>query len=69
MRCALTTLICLWPAGFVFASEITEQAGPLAVGDTAPDATFTGIDGKEFKISEILDGGKHLVLIPSRGHW
>ena len=41
----------------------------LAVGKPAPDFTVTGIDGKEFKLSDVTASGKHVALMFSRAHW
>ena len=41
----------------------------VEVGSPAPDFTVTGIDGKEFKLSEVTGSGKHVALMFSRAHW
>ena len=62
-RSALTALSCLLLASIAVAKE------PAQVGQPAPDITMTGIDGKEFKLSEITGSGKNVALIFSRAHW
>ncbi len=42
---------------------------PVQIGQPAPDFTMTGIDGKEFKLSDITNSGKNVALIFSRAHW
>lgn len=41
----------------------------LAEGDSAPDASFIGLNGKAFRLSELTDRGKNVVLVFSRAHW
>lgn len=41
----------------------------VAVGQPAPDFTVTGIDGSEFKLSDVTADGKHVALMFSRAHW
>ncbi len=53
-------LLCCWT---VTAVE------PVAVGSSAPEITMTGVDGREFKLSEIIGTGKNVALIFSRAHW
>lgn len=49
---------------------IAQMANTVTVGKRAPDFVATGIDGKQFKLSEKLDGDdKNIVLLFSRGHW
>ena len=38
-------------------------------GKTAPDFVMTGIDGKEFKLSDRTGKEKHIVLMFSRASW
>jgi len=42
---------------------------PVKVGQSAPDITLTGIDGKQFKLSDVTGSGKNVALIFSRAHW
>ena len=44
-------------------------AQELEIGKPAPDFTVTGIDGKEFKLSDITGSGKHVGLMFSRANW
>jgi len=46
-----------------------EPATAVAVGKASPDITMTGIDGKEFKLSDVAKRGKNTVLMFSRAHW
>lgn len=46
-----------------------DAASGIKVGSPAPDFTMTGIDGKDFKLSELTKQGKHVVLIFDRAHW
>jgi hypothetical protein len=48
------------------ADEAIKQA---ALGKLATDFTATGIDGKEFTLSQKVAGGKNIVLMFSRAHW
>ena len=41
----------------------------LAEGDSAPDASFIGLNGKLLRLSELTGRGKNVVLIFSRAHW
>ena len=59
---AATTLLMACRAD---ADEVKVQ-----VGKPAPDFTVTGIDGKPFKLSEKLNGGKtNVAVMFSRAHW
>ena len=44
-------------------------ADEVAVGKPAPDFTVTGIDGKQFKLSDKTASGKNVALMFSRAHW
>ena len=46
-----------------------DAASEVAVGKPAPDFTVTGIDGKQFKLSEKTGSGKNVALMFSRAHW
>jgi len=53
-----------------FGSLAAADDEPAVVGKPAPDFTATGIDGKEFKLSDKLSGGdRNIVLIFSRANW
>ena len=41
----------------------------VEIGKPAPDITLTGIDGKDFKLSDITGSGKNVALMFSRAHW
>jgi len=63
----LTALaICLALSTSIVADEPTK----VEVGKPAPNFTATGIDGKDFQLSDKLqDKDKHIVLIFSRANW
>ena len=67
MNCrTLAVGLVLTASPSVFADEVHEAK----VGQAAPDFTATGIDGKEFKLSEKLKSGeKNIVLLFSRASW
>ena len=45
-------------------------ANTVTAGKPAPDFVATGVDGKQFKLSEKLSGNdKNIVLLFSRAHW
>ena len=46
-----------------------DAADAVAVGKSAPDFTVTGIDGKQFKLSDKTASGKNVALMFSRAHW
>lgn len=46
-----------------------QNAERAEVGKLAPDFVMTGIDGKDFKLSDKTGKHKHIVLIFSRAHW
>lgn len=50
-------------------SSAQDSEPPIAVGKPAPDFTVTGIDGKQFKLSDITASGKNVALMFSRAHW
>ena len=41
----------------------------VEVGKAAPDFTMTGVDGKDFKLSDVTSSGKNVALMFSRAHW
>jgi len=51
------------------AAASQSPAKRLAEGDAAPDASFIGLNGKAFRLSELTDRGKNVVLVFSRAHW
>ncbi len=51
------------------ASAQQEKPVELAAGADAPDITLTGIDGKEFQLSDVTKSGKNVALMFSRAHW
>ena len=50
-------------------SAVGTAQGVATKGQAAPDFTATGIDGKDFKLSEITASGKNAVLIFDRANW
>ncbi len=49
---------------------LAQLANTVTIGKPAPDFVVTGIDGKQFKLSEKLSRNeKNIVLLFSRGHW
>ena len=64
----LVAAICLLLLGATCA--VAEDAiAPITIGKAAPDITLTGIDGKQFKLSEKTSAGKNVALMFSRAHW
>jgi len=60
---AVAALAAIHPA-------VADEPKPVAVGEEAPDFTVTGIDGKEFKLSDrIGQKERNVVLLFSRAHW
>lgn len=61
----------LFSAAFLLVSPIglAEQTSKVEVGGKAPDFTSTGIDGKDFKLSDKMGKDKNIVLMFSRAHW
>ncbi len=62
IACVATTLLAT--ASFADTPPTT-----VAIGKAAPDITMTGIDGEPFKLSEITQRGKNVVLVMSRANW
>ena len=48
---------------------VTGDDPAIQNGKPAPDITVTGVDGEEFKLSDITGSGKHVALMFSRAHW
>ena len=46
-----------------------QKTDELTAGTDAPDIILTGIDGKEFKLSDVTGSGKNVALMFSRAHW
>lgn len=53
----------------VMSAAADEPAKVVAVGKPAPDITMTGVDGKEFKLSDVAKRGKNTALMFSRANW
>ncbi|RMF40226.1 MAG: hypothetical protein D6753_12115 [Planctomycetota bacterium] len=68
-RIGLSSILAYCAVAGVIGGVSARGAEPLKVGDRAPDFSVTGIDGKQFSLSDKLKSGKHLVLIFSRAHW
>jgi hypothetical protein len=62
-RTVFASIGCLLLASIAIAKE------SATIGQRAPEITMTGVDGKEFKLSEITGCGKNVALIFSRAHW
>lgn len=63
----MRSLVFASAAVMLLASSTTAQ--DVAVGKKAPDITMTGIDGKEFKLSDAAKQGKNVALMFSRANW
>lgn len=46
-----------------------DSAEKVEIGKRAPDFVMTGIDGKDFKLSDKLCKEKNVVLMFSRANW
>ena len=64
-RCTLSFSCLLLLSAVCLAQDSAEAT----VGKPAPDFTATGIDGKDFKLSDKISSGKNIVLMFSRAHW
>lgn len=64
---SLQIIGCFLLLGSIAAAQ--EPAAPLKVGMKAPDIVLTGIDGKTFRLSEIIASGKNVALMFDRAHW
>lgn len=65
--CTLTFLLICCSTAWTDASD---AANAVAVGKPAPDFAVTGIDGKEFTLSDRLkDKEHHVLLVFSRAGW
>lgn len=59
-------------ASLMLVSSLSFAADPAptaTLDKPAPNFVATGIDGKEFKLSEKTATGKNIVLMFSRAHW
>ena len=63
--------ICTLALGLLLfaASAVAQDSAKVAVDKAAPDFTVTGIDGKQFKLSDIAKRGKNVALMFSRANW
>ena len=50
-------------------AQDAETSTVARVDEKAPDFKMTGIDGKEFSLSDVTSEGKNVVLMFSRAHW
>ena len=66
LRTVLISACCTVMPVIASGAEEPKQA---VVGQPAANFTVTGIDGKEFQLSDKLAGEKNLVLMFSRAHW
>lgn len=63
------TLAALWIVNPGLAMSQEKEEAVVKEGAEAPDFTMTGIDGKEFKLSERIKNEKRIVLMFSRAGW
>ena len=66
-RTACLALALLASASLCMAADEAEIK--VEVGKPAPDFVMTGIDGKEFKLSDKLGKENNVVLMFSRANW
>ncbi|MGB7347511.1 MAG: hypothetical protein WBD20_25035 [Pirellulaceae bacterium] len=69
---ALTLLATLVAVDIAVADDVAtagKVAKSVVIGSAAPDFTMMGIDGKEFKLSDVTKSGKNVSLMFSRAHW
>jgi peroxiredoxin Q/BCP len=55
-------ILALGFGALFMAANFASAAEPLKVGDTAPDFTMVGSDGKTYKLSELTKAGKAVVV-------
>ena len=63
--------ICTLALGLLLfaAPAVAQDSAKVAADKAAPDFTVTGIDGKQFKLSDIAKRGKNVALMFSRANW
>jgi AhpC/TSA family len=66
-RTAYLAIAFLGCASLCMAAD--DSAEKVEVGKKAPDFVMTGIDGKQYKLSDKLGKEKNVVLMFSRAHW
>ena len=66
---AVGSMVGVGVTGLVTVCHADPGQNTVEVGKAAPDITMTGIDGKDFKLSEITGSGKNVALMFSRAHW
>ena len=64
---AFLTIAVLFAQSSWLATAIAVE--PAKVGQQAPDFTATGIDGKQFKLSDRAGKDKNIILMFSRANW
>ena len=60
-------VLALWSS--TVSAQDAETTTVAQVDEKAPDFKMTGIDGKEFSLSDVTAEGKNVVLMFSRAHW
>jgi cytochrome oxidase Cu insertion factor (SCO1/SenC/PrrC family) len=64
-RCAIVTAIALVlsPLGFAQRGKAASEAPGIEVGEKAPDFSLKDQDGKETKLSDMLEDNKSVALV------